>query len=335
MARTVENPRKGFNRAVSSGSVGGGIDSNKLAREIGRLKTGSKRMTDALMEFNTPKSAWGAIKHGRILPEQAVEVAFNLRLIPNQLSTTANDAMELIKQAATSDYGSFDVAVNRVPKHEAAPTIVRNDGTRPLTREERRQARRQGKSANPTSAALPEIQLVPMRTAQQDALTGNGLQQPNQVGRDENQQETMRSLPTNEKWEHQNRGSDTIQTDSDNEPTQDGRGAPTRHAFETPQQKVVRLQEELKQAQREARQSTYLEKISRKIASLNEGQLAEVEAVVDELLTARLDETDQLYASAEADNVEFVPASRLSKGEIVSQEDISALLDGHESSEIS
>ena len=331
-ARTVANPRSKINRPSGGGAVGS-LDTGKLQREMQRLKNGASKMTDSLMEFNTPKVAWGAIKQGKVKPEQTVELAFNLRLIPDQLSTTANQAMELIQQAATSDLGSFDVTpVRQVAQHQAAPVqVTKRDGMRPLSKDERRHAKKLEMrpeeylmyiASNPDiKTPLEPIKLIPLKTAQgNDAFTGNGLKEPNQVGSDENQQETMRSLPRQEKYEYQNRSSDVTQTDSDNEPVHDGSGAPTRHARETPAQKVARLQIELEQAQREARQVTYLDKIQTKLAGLNEGQLAEVEEVINDL-----------YASAAVDKVDLhSPVDRVVKGEVVSTEDIDNLLGGIE-----
>ena len=329
--RKVASPRNSFNRAVGSGGGGTGIDQGKLSREMSRVLGKASKMTNDLMEFNTPKIAWGAIKQGRVKIEHAIEIAYNLRLIPDQISVTANQAAEMIKQAATSELGSFDVApVRQIPAHQAAPIRVDDGKPRPLSRDERRHAKQLQMEAteyllhirqNPGLVTeRPTLQLFPMKTAQGgDAFTGNGLKDPNQVGRDESQQETMRSLPRQEKHEHQTRATDTIQTESSTDPIPHEHAGPTRHA-ESKAARVARLQRELEAAQRELRQSSYLESIKTKLASLNEGQLVEVEAVVD----------DFLYADALLDNVNVSEPARpakVAKGEVISPEQIDALLE--------
>jgi hypothetical protein len=319
MSRTVANPRNRISRIEGSGGGSSGIDSGKLAREMQRLHGKNKPVTDVnLYAYQTPKEAWAALQSGEVKPEKSIELAYNLRLVSDQLSVTAMQAHDIIKSAATSELGSFEIDMS--PAEQRQMPVVRNanvdNSKRPLSRHERKMARDLGMNREEFLAHVrgnPAMILQPMAQTAPSALTGNGFSPARQTGSDDQE---MLGADRNSSTLHTNRSSDTLQTDNDNAPAIDGHGAPMRHA-ESAMKRVERLQREIAQAQQDARLHTVRGKLFEKIASLDEGEVSEVEAVIDDLLSHR---SASVYQPVETDRI-------VEAIETVSSDDIAEALD--------
>jgi hypothetical protein len=182
-------------------------------------------------------------------------------------------------------------------------------------------AARRAKINEKKSAQVTGLRLVPARHTSPDALTGNGLNEPDQgAGKEESE-----GADRNTQVEHTTRPSDTYQTDNDNLPATDGAGAPSRHAAVD---EVQRLEQQLEDAKRRAAQVTGIESLTNRIktANLSPDQIDGLHVYLDDL------QKKNLYSEAQLDSV--ASGSVESVEEVtVSDEDIAAYLDRPERTE--
>ena len=299
--------------AVSSmGGGGGGVaesspsgdfrlqDQIRAAWNKGRPATGDQKTN---LFFQDAKSAVVAIKKKEVDQANAPQIAYNLGLIGNSLDTTARAAMDMLTKAAQgkevkNEADEHDKIIREAAEAAESDGEEQETEARPekhsMTPEEWKAevARRRTDLRKSQQKKAQKIRLIPAGGHSPDALTGNGLNHPDQgAGKEE-----VNELERNNQTEHSATQSDALQTTNLNAPAEEGHGAPSRHSA---LDRVQRLERELEAAKAEAVRETGIEKLIGRLrtASLTPDQIVELNSRIDQFQDA------DLYSEGQLDSV--------------------------------
>jgi hypothetical protein len=320
--------RKSVGRS-SNGGGGAAVDASpsgdhRLAGQIRAAWNKGKpnaQETKANLFFDDAKQAVIAIRKKEVSEASAPQIAYNLGLIQNSMDTTARDAMTILTNTMLDRPATVESEHDRLIR-EASEELDADDSdaaeSKPVKKRamspEEWKAEVENRRNRVKKTQATKLRLIPAQSSSgPTALTGNGINEPNQgAGQDE-----ADDAPLKRQTDQANRASDAWQTNSGNEPAVDGHNAPSRHSA---LEKVKRLQQELEAAKVEAASEMGVESVIGRLrtASLTPDQIDGLHAYLDQF------DNKDLYSTAKLDSV--VSGLGESFEEVVTDADIAEYL---------